>query len=136
MEQQINRIYNKRNGITLDVYKKYCLKMKIGKTTKNCSICFIKLEQGDIVNQLPCKHIFHSKCIKPWLKLSPCCPNCRFDLKKYDLEQRKNNKKQECFQNQQINEEQMINNQHLVPILLQENNISQQNYIIPSSHSL
>ncbi|EWS74242.1 C3HC4 type (RING finger) zinc finger protein (macronuclear) [Tetrahymena thermophila SB210] len=127
MEQQINRIYNKSNsnGITLNLYKKYCLKMKIGKTSKNCSICFIKFEQGDIINQLPCKHIFHSKCIKPWLNLSPCCPNCRLDLKKYDLEQKKNMKKQECCQIQPINEEQININQHQIQISIQENQISQ-----------
>ena len=35
---------------------------------KNCAICLKNFEQDDIVNTLPCKHRFHSDCIKKWLQ--------------------------------------------------------------------
>ena len=35
---------------------------------KNCPICLKNFEQDDIVNSLPCKHRFHSECIKQWLQ--------------------------------------------------------------------
>ena len=35
---------------------------------KNCPICLKSFEQDEVVNNLPCKHRFHSDCIKQWLK--------------------------------------------------------------------
>lgn len=43
-----------------------------------CSIC---LDSDDNINETKCKllceHIFHSKCIKTWLKKNFTCPYCR-----------------------------------------------------------
>lgn len=43
-----------------------------------CSIC---LDSDDNINETKCKllcdHIFHSKCIKTWLKQNFTCPYCR-----------------------------------------------------------
>ncbi|KAF9178290.1 hypothetical protein BGZ51_007896 [Haplosporangium sp. Z 767] len=45
-----------------------------------CSVCKEEFtKEGDLL-QLPCKHIFHEDCIKPWLKVSGTCPTCRFSL--------------------------------------------------------
>jgi len=44
---------------------------------KNCPICLKNFEQDDIVNNLPCKHRFHSDCIKQWLQKTNSCPVCR-----------------------------------------------------------
>lgn len=37
----------------------------------------------EVIRKLHCKHIFHDKCIVPWLAKKDCCPNCRFDIKEY-----------------------------------------------------
>lgn len=46
-----------------------------------CSICL-----DDIINEytiLKCRHVFHDKCIKTWLKKRMECPMCRTYLKEY-----------------------------------------------------
>ena len=45
-----------------------------------CSICLVAAKKGDRVYELCCKHLFHKKCIDPWLEKSTVCPNCRRDL--------------------------------------------------------
>ncbi|KAK3835883.1 MAG: hypothetical protein JOS17DRAFT_787969 [Linnemannia elongata] len=45
-----------------------------------CSVCKDEFAKEDNLLQLPCKHIFHEDCIKPWLKVSATCPTCRFSL--------------------------------------------------------
>ncbi|XP_059663603.1 uncharacterized protein LOC132309304 [Cornus florida] len=46
----------------------------------SCSICMDDFEFYSGVNQLPCKHVFHSDCIVPWLRRSNSCPLCRYKL--------------------------------------------------------
>ena len=35
---------------------------------KECPICLKAPEVGDILHQLPCKHMFHKPCIVKWLQ--------------------------------------------------------------------
>ncbi|KAI3809474.1 hypothetical protein L1987_25450 [Smallanthus sonchifolius] len=43
-----------------------------------CSICLGDYKGSDVLRQLPdCGHLFHVKCVDPWLRLNPTCPNCR-----------------------------------------------------------
>ena len=44
---------------------------------KQCPICLVDFNEGDINGKLPCKHIFHEKCIKTWFQDSNSCPICR-----------------------------------------------------------
>ena len=55
--------------------------MKIGNTVKECSICIKKFIKGEVVRVLKCTHVFHDKCLLPWLEKHSQCPNCRKDLK-------------------------------------------------------
>ncbi|KAH6883919.1 hypothetical protein B0T10DRAFT_580005, partial [Thelonectria olida] len=44
-----------------------------------CVFCLQTLQEGDMVRQLPCGHIFHSDCITKWfLKQHDTCPLCKF----------------------------------------------------------
>lgn len=43
-----------------------------------CAICFDDYAQDEAdVRKLPCNHLFHEKCIFPWLKSNATCPVCR-----------------------------------------------------------
>jgi len=56
------------------------LRMKMGKSGQDCSVCSEGFARGEKIRKLPCKHIFHDKCIMPWLDKNSTCPNCRFNL--------------------------------------------------------
>jgi len=53
-------------------------------STEICSICIDEYHNGDNIIILPCKHQYHEKCCKEWLKINKSCPMCRrtdiFDL--------------------------------------------------------
>ncbi|KAI3893072.1 hypothetical protein MKW92_047721 [Papaver armeniacum] len=43
-----------------------------------CSICLADYNSTDITRLLPdCGHLFHQKCVDPWLLQHPTCPICR-----------------------------------------------------------
>ena len=43
-----------------------------------CAICLDAYEEGDNLTWLPCKHSFHSHCIRQWLSgTSGLCPMCK-----------------------------------------------------------
>jgi hypothetical protein len=49
---------------------------------ENCNICLEQYVEGVSVTKLPCKHLFHTECIKAWLcgeKIN--CPVCRHDVR-------------------------------------------------------
>ncbi|KAL5546257.1 hypothetical protein UlMin_005944 [Ulmus minor] len=50
-----------------------------------CVICREEMEEGRDVCGLPCQHLFHWKCVLPWLKKRNTCPCCRFQLPTDDV---------------------------------------------------
>ncbi|XP_051150519.1 RING-H2 finger protein ATL70 [Andrographis paniculata] len=47
-------------------------------TAACCSICLADYKGADVLRLLPdCGHLFHLKCVDPWLRLHPTCPVCR-----------------------------------------------------------
>ncbi|KAF6169997.1 hypothetical protein GIB67_034389 [Kingdonia uniflora] len=47
-------------------------------TTTCCYICLADYKSTDVLRMLPdCGHLFHLKCVDPWLRLHPTCPVCR-----------------------------------------------------------
>ncbi|KAM0028085.1 putative transcription factor C2H2 family [Helianthus debilis subsp. tardiflorus] len=51
-----------------------------------CAICKDMLTVGTMVNHLPCSHVYHPSCIKPWLSLHNTCPLCRFEFPTDDVD--------------------------------------------------
>ena len=50
---------------------------KLDEEKKKCCICLENYKNNDETIILPCVHIFHSNCIKHWMKRQDSCPICK-----------------------------------------------------------
>lgn len=58
----------------------------LGSDSAQCAVCQDDYEKDMVVKQMPCKHVFHSECLLPWLELHNSCPVCRYELPTDDLD--------------------------------------------------
>ena len=65
----------------IKITDKHCKKMADGKVEPpTCTICCDHIEKKTEGMFMPCGHIYHPDCLKPWLETKNTCPVCRFDL--------------------------------------------------------
>jgi len=80
-ENSIRRI--RRHGLGNDV-ELVCKKIRLDGSGKfdalACAICLEEVEDEQLVSELPCTHVYHSDCIRKWLKRRMTCPLCNENL--------------------------------------------------------
>ncbi|KAI6244153.1 E3 ubiquitin-protein ligase RNF13 [Aphelenchoides fujianensis] len=52
-------------------------KYKMREEAETCAICLEDFRANDKVRELPCRHLYHQKCIDPWLTTAKVCPICK-----------------------------------------------------------
>ena len=87
LSQQLNEAYNEQldeSDIELEFkYRKHIFHTKKeNEISDECPICLIEYREGDEILELNCNkyHLFHSNCIKNWVKISKICPLCKAQL--------------------------------------------------------
>ena len=53
---------------------------KLNEENRKCLICLEEYVNNDNIIYLPCFHIFHKKCIIPWIKTHVNCPLCKINI--------------------------------------------------------
>jgi hypothetical protein len=77
-----------KNLAIVEIEEKHCKKLNTTSWKKfeppTCTVCveLINLTQKGMF--MPCGHVFHPDCLRPWLEKNNTCPICRFELKKLD----------------------------------------------------
>lgn len=54
--------------------------VEVSGDAASCAVCLEDYTAGERTREMPCKHMFHAKCILPWLEMHSSCPVCRFQL--------------------------------------------------------
>ena len=57
-----------------------CITKSEVESQDRCTICCTNYNEGDVVNILPCNHLYHREFVTTWLKSNGTCPNCRKSL--------------------------------------------------------
>uniref|UniRef100_A0A2P2NYS7 RING-type E3 ubiquitin transferase n=1 Tax=Rhizophora mucronata TaxID=61149 RepID=A0A2P2NYS7_RHIMU len=73
---------------------------------EHCAVCKEAFELGSEAREMPCKHIYHSDCILPWLATRNSCPVCRHELPADHLENE--NPEEEVYPASGNSEEQIV----------------------------
>nr|XP_043621857.1 probable E3 ubiquitin-protein ligase RHC1A [Erigeron canadensis] len=64
----------------IDMIPTVTVSKKDTRSDSHCAVCKEKLILGSSAKKLPCKHLYHSGCIAPWLAQVNSCPVCRREV--------------------------------------------------------
>ena len=64
----------------VQIEEKHCKKLPGKLEPPCCTVCMEYIEIKTKGMFMPCGHIYHPDCLKPWLEKNNTCPVCRFDL--------------------------------------------------------
>ncbi|XP_055034329.2 RING finger protein 148 isoform X1 [Misgurnus anguillicaudatus] len=53
----------------------------------SCVICTDLFKHDEQVTVLPCRHLYHKKCIEPWFLEHPTCPMCKYNIIKSKIDE-------------------------------------------------
>ncbi|XP_067312556.1 RING finger protein 148 [Pseudorasbora parva] len=60
---------------------------EVGSEDVSCVVCTDSFTHGEKVTVLPCRHLYHKKCIEPWLLEHPTCPMCKYNILKSKIDE-------------------------------------------------
>jgi len=55
-------------GVVFVVYIRVILFVLLPAHGLKCMICLVEFSEGEDMKELPCCHLFHPRCILPWLE--------------------------------------------------------------------
>jgi len=64
----------------IDIEDKHCKKKGISLEEPTCTVCVEHIKRRTKGMFMPCGHIYHPICLKPWLETHNSCPVCRYEL--------------------------------------------------------
>lgn len=64
----------------IKIEKKHCKMVKQSLEPPMCTVCCENILLNTKGMFMPCGHIYHPECLKPWLEKNNTCPVCRFEL--------------------------------------------------------
>jgi hypothetical protein len=86
---------------------------------EQCPVCTNGFKLDEEAKKLPCKHVFHTDCILPWLGRHNTCPMCRHELPtadiEYEAEKRARSRAQRTNNNQTNNAPRANNGNNAAP---------------------
>ena len=65
---------------SIDAMPKVKINQRHLRGDSHCPVCKERFELGSEAREMPCKHLYHSDCIVPWLVQHNSCPVCRLEL--------------------------------------------------------
>ncbi|XP_047944630.1 RING-H2 finger protein ATL40-like [Salvia hispanica] len=68
----------KRDGLDAAAINAIPVYSYAGAGAVGCAVCLVEYKEKEEVRLMPeCRHMFHRRCIDPWLEICPTCPICR-----------------------------------------------------------
>lgn len=78
LEEKIGSV---SKGLTEEQIQKLPKKVyQLDQPEELCSVCYYHAKENEEMTILPCKHTFHSECIKEWLRKEKMCPMCKQEI--------------------------------------------------------